>query len=166
LAQRALGDSDANVRRIALAVLREMQPDVARERVPQLLHDDDTDVRAHAARAAGELDPPSSAGALVRLLGDSNSAVRAQAAAAAGRLGIKEAVVPLIKLLSAGYRADDFAAAKERHAAVVALGRLGDARALPALEAASRDDQSVTVWDEHVAEAARAAIEAIRSAAS
>lgn len=112
------------------------------------LADENAYARGEAARALGEIGDPRAAPALVPLLHDKYPAVRLSAASALGRLGWRphgdeesvayriakrewaklgaRALEPLIELL--GDHDKD-----EREKAAQTLGRLGDARAVPAL---------------------------------
>ena len=94
-----------------------------------LVNDPVTDIRLAAVRALGGIGDPLAVDRLCSALHDSNRDVRQAAAAALGKIG-PPAVGSLISALP-----DRYAAAY----AARALGRIGDARAVPALVAALND---------------------------
>ena len=87
-----------------------------------LLADTDVEVRAQAARILGDSRHVPAHEGLVRLLGDPSARVRFFAAQSLGKLGRREALGPLASLLRANADQDVVL----RHAAVMALTRLGD----------------------------------------
>lgn len=157
----ALKDGDPAVRRAVVTALGELRDDSAAPPLAGALRDPDDKVRAAAAKALGRLRGAETETALVAALQDPVSAVRWQAArvleewnwppkpgveraafyVALGKLELAanegpEAIDPLSLVLRTG-------AYQERHAAVLALGRIPDARVQKALLAAlsDREDQ-------------------------
>jgi HEAT repeat protein len=122
----------------------------------------DPENRAWAARYLGKVGDPAAIPALIRLLGVNEFHARAAAARALGQLGATEAVPALLESVERGpedvmraWAIDALGKIRSREAApalidvlrssderlhwpaAVALGRIGDERAIPALEAAA-----------------------------
>ena len=89
---------------------------------------DDAELRAQVAKVAGEAGASWLAGDLIEWLRDESPRVRFFAAQSLGKLGSREAVEPLFVLLSENADQDVFL----RHAAVLALARIGDVEAVAA----------------------------------
>jgi quinoprotein glucose dehydrogenase len=89
---------------------------------------DDAELRAQAAKVAGEAGASWLAGALIEWLHDPSPRVRFFAAQSLGKLGERTAVEPLFALLRENADQDVFL----RHAAVLALSRIGDLEAVAA----------------------------------
>jgi HEAT repeat protein len=184
----ALADEDWLVRTssaIALGQLGDL-----RAVVPLIatLSDADLQVRLDATEALGELGDPDAIDAVTARLSDpaEHELVRAQAARALGQLIRGEVFAPLVSALddpsvdvrcqalyalaeSAGPAAVDVLLARTtdpntyvRHAAVTALGRVGDESLIPLLEWIAHHDQGELGRAMWVREAARYAIEGIR----
>ena len=100
------------------------------------LKDDDYRIRAHAAKALGEIGDPQAVEPLCAAMNDEIWRVRANARWALEKIG-KPSVDALVPLLNSG-------SPMERESAAMALGRIQDARAIPALRTALKEDQ--TVW--------------------
>jgi hypothetical protein len=122
-----LKDPDAKVRHEAL-----LQIDIKKHfaAVIPLLRDPDTTVRQSAAYLFWYTEVTEAGAPLVRALKDSDPEVRTAAARSLGYLRYAPAVPALIAALGQ---------AKLKPYAIDALGRIGDARAIPALGAALRD---------------------------
>jgi quinoprotein glucose dehydrogenase len=86
-----------------------------------VLGDADAELRAQAAKMLGDAPNASARDALIGALGDAAARVRFYAAQALGRLGDARAVGPLLDLARANADRDAYL----RHAAVVALARIG-----------------------------------------
>ncbi|EON78276.1 hypothetical protein ADIS_1139 [Lunatimonas lonarensis] len=93
------------------------------------LKDDDPEIRAQTARWLGDVRYQEAGGQLVSLLADPNARVRFFAAEALGRIAHKAAVAPIIRMLEENNDEDVYL----RHAASLALARIGDSKALTAL---------------------------------
>ena len=153
----ALRDRDAVVRRTAAVALSELRDERAVPALTHALRDADETVRTAAAKSLSRLRTPQAETSLVAALQDPVSAVRWQAArildewswqpsagaeravfyVAQGKLELAanegaEAIDALALVLRTG-------AYQERQAAVLALGRIPDARVQKALIAALRD---------------------------
>lgn len=94
------------------------------EPVIELLHDPDADIRSSAIAVASAFEDPRVVPATIELLKDPDWWLRISAADTLGKLKDPRGVEPLIAALPD---------ADVKWAAVEALGRIGDARALPAL---------------------------------
>lgn len=94
------------------------------EPVIELLHDSDADIRSSAISVASAFEDPRVVPATIELLKDPDWWLRISAADTLGKLKDPRAVEPLIAALPD---------ADVKWAAIEALGRIGDARALPAL---------------------------------
>lgn len=129
--QRArLSSGDVEERRDAVTRLGALaRPDAARAVVPAL-NDSAPVVRATAARAVLALPHEEASRLLLPLLRDKQEFVRRETAYALGLTKSRSAVDDLIASLSTDKEAG------VRGAAAVALGEIGDARAVPALSAA------------------------------
>lgn len=164
---KALDDRSAEVRVVAAAALWRL-PDPSA--VPALLaraSDENAAVREWSALALGVAADPRAGPELVRLLGDSTRAVRLAAVRSLGRVNRPEGVAPLVAHLASAKRDDEEteevvnsiasiegservrglldllerADNKLKLQLVVALGKVGDAQALPALrKLAGRDE--------------------------
>ncbi len=93
------------------------------------LKDSDPEIRAQAARWMGDVRFKDSGAELIPLLKDENSRTRFFAAEALGRIAYEPAINPLIDLLEANNDADNYI----RHAASLALARIGKAEPIIAL---------------------------------
>lgn len=94
-----------------------------------LLKDGDEEIRAQAARWIGELRYKKAATSLIPVLADTNARVKFFAAEALGRIAYHDAFNPLVKLLEENNDEDTYL----RHAASIALARIGNAEALATL---------------------------------
>jgi len=103
----------------------------------QLLKDSDPEIRAQAAKVLGERAVRRAAPTLIALLQDSSPRVAFFAAQALGRIGDREAVSGLLEMLRQNDNEDPYL----RHAASLALARIGDVGAL----ASAAGDESVGV---------------------
>lgn len=173
LAAIMLHDSDGGVRaRAALALARWRDPRAVTPLLLALGHSD-FEVRADAAEALGMLGDQRAVEPLLAMMqSDGQAAARWQAMRALGQLGDVRAVTALIAVLKrmlelpAGDWAppDEAAFGEQRQlvwaactAAVEALEKLGDARALPILEQLSREAPARTIGNRawHAAETLR-----------
>lgn len=158
----ALHDPDPRVRLQVTAALGRIGG-LALRQVTPALHDPDGQVRQEAARALAQATEPESIQPLVQLLRDPNDTIRQQAAFILSKIGAP--AVP--EVLNALHEADPVM----RWNAARVLGQIGDARALPALEAVAKTDTGLVRGTgtlggppSSVAEAARQAIRRIRQA--
>ncbi len=143
----ALGDPDEGVRRAAAEALGRGGGGWAMALLRRALADEAWTVRAQALRSLTGGDDPEARELLTAALGDPFASVRAAAADGLGEPGSSaEALI----------RALDDPAPAVRAAAAAALGRLGDPKALGALEALRTDDEV------RVREAAKASAERLR----
>ncbi|MBX2896336.1 MAG: HEAT repeat domain-containing protein [Cyclobacteriaceae bacterium] len=101
---------------------------VADNLVPYL-KDEDAEIRAQAARWLGDVRYAKAAGDLIPLLKDENPRVKFFAAEALGRVAHEPAFDALIELLQTNNDSDEYI----RHAAALALARIGKAEKLMAL---------------------------------
>ncbi|MFN2481592.1 MAG: HEAT repeat domain-containing protein [Pyrinomonadaceae bacterium] len=125
-----LNSSETEERRDALTMLGAMaRPDASRAAAAGLT-DAAPIVRATAARAVLSLPPDEAARLVVPLLRDKSEFVRREAAYALGLTRSRVGVGDLIPLVARDKEAG------VRGAAAVALGQIGDARAVPALSGA------------------------------
>jgi HEAT repeat protein len=156
--QSALSHQEAEVRReavMSLGLIQNVQ--VVEALVTCLHHDEDFTVRMVTARALGMLGGENALKALVTTLQNQQESigVRSNAAEALADIGSAEALTALLEALSDPV-------AEVRFWSVYALGQIGDARALPALESvAAHDHESLPEWGKISDEALRA-IENIR----
>ena len=141
LATRLAEDGDPLVRRTAAEALAALR---SRQELVGFLKDARANRRREAARALGLLAEPALAETLLPLVNDSDAGV---ARAAVTALGLARNPVAVPVLLERLQSSDD--------AAATALGRIGDARALPAL----RHALTVMTWE--TAPVRAAAIEAL-----
>jgi HEAT repeat protein len=151
---RALGDARPSVRRAAVAGLRALGGAAALRAILGAVADTDPIVRERAARALGEVGAESgersgAATAVLALARDAAPEVREAALDAIGAIGDSRASAAAMVAL-------DDPAIDVRLAALRALVRVPRAMAVPALEAASRDD-------DRVGRAALAALAAVSS---
>lgn len=111
-------------------------PKKAEPLVP-LLSDNDPEIIAQVAKVLGDVRYPDASDTLVSLLAHENDRVKFYAAQALGRLGYEPAIEPLIQMLAANDDQDLYL----RHAAVLALFRIGKVEPLVAL--AGHEDRSL-----------------------
>ncbi|MBC7892011.1 MAG: HEAT repeat domain-containing protein, partial [Sphingobacteriaceae bacterium] len=102
-----------------------------------LLSDKDPEIIAQAANVLGDAALPEAAPLLILLLNNANPRVRFFSAQALGQLRHQDAVSPLLAMLKANHDDDVYL----RHAAVLALSRIGQAEPLLAL--ANNPDKSL-----------------------
>lgn len=93
------------------------------------LNDSDPEIVVQAIKMLGDAEVKSVGGSLIPLLNNANPRVRFYAAEALGQLKHQEAVTPLINLLEANNDEDIYI----RHAAVLALSRIGKVEPIVAL---------------------------------
>jgi len=147
----------------------------------------DSSMQSNAAYALGRIGDQRAVEPLILALMDQNMGVHSQAARALGRIGDQRAVLPLITLLEEGYYETTLAAAQALSSigpsvvpplldslegmhgivlrdAVRALGWIGDARALPALERLEYVDELVEKIGVTFSNVATKAIAAIKQA--
>jgi len=94
-----------------------------------LLKDSDAEIVAQAAKTLGDVRYNNAGKNLISLLGHQNARVRFFAAQAIGRIAEKSAVQPLLTMLEANNDEDLYL----RHAAVLALSRIGETAPIIAL---------------------------------
>ena len=102
-----------------------------------LLQDADDEIKAQAAKVIGDLGYAAAGEALMPLLDHSEPRVRFFGAQALGRVGHKAAIDPLLNLLVQNNDEDVYL----RHAAVLALARIGEAE--PILALAGNEDPTL-----------------------
>jgi putative membrane-bound dehydrogenase-like protein len=95
----------------------------------ELLRDSDPEIVAQATRVIGDVRLAEAGELLIAGLTNENDRVRFFSAQALGRIAHKPAVDPLLKLIEANADADVYL----RHAAVLALARIGDEAAVASL---------------------------------
>ena len=95
--------------------------------------------RIAAADVLGKLEARAAASAVTRTMEDESRAVRVAAIVAAGKIRTPEAVDRLVEVVRAGHEKG------ERPQAVIALGLIGDERAVPAVIRAL-DDRRLRGW--------------------
>lgn len=104
-----------------------------------LLNDKDPEIIAQALKVLGDVKYAEAAHAIIPILAHENDRVKFYAAQALGRIKQKDAVEPLFNMISTNKDKDVYL----RHAAVVALTRIGDAE--PLVELASSPDRSLRI---------------------
>lgn len=172
---KALSDKSVEVRVVAAAALWRLPDPSAVPVLLERVRDSDKAVREWSALALGVAGDPRAVPELIKLLSDPERTVRLAAVRSLGRLNRAEALAPLAAYLTSGKRDDeerdevvtsvasiegyervstlvgmlDTAAAdsKQRLRLVLALGKVGDAQALPALRKLSQRDDAKTVRD-------------------
>lgn len=102
-----------------------------------LLSDNDPEIIAQVAKVLGDVRYPDASDTLLSLLTHENDRVKFYAAQAMGRLGYEPAIEPLIQMLAANDDQDLYL----RHAAVLALSRIGKVEPMVAL--AGHEDRSL-----------------------
>ncbi|HBL47612.1 MAG TPA: glucose dehydrogenase, partial [Planctomycetaceae bacterium] len=105
--------------------------------IQSLLHDSDSEVQSQAAKVIGEAGFTAAAPALIELLKNPNARVQYFAAVALGKLQEPAAVAGLFELLTQNNNADPML----RHAAILALSRIGNTDAL--IAAANHESAAV-----------------------
>lgn len=152
LVARLAEDKEQFVRKAAAYALAKFRSSERTAALIKALNDKDVEVRGAAAVSLGDHADTNAVAPLSDALADKMPFVRAQAARALGVNGsaAAQAVSRLISLLTS----DPDGEVKRR--AAVALGRIGDRSALPALERARRDK------DPYLAESASDALKQIR----
>lgn len=165
-----LDDPDMGVRQQAAWALGEIGEPRAVEVLIHALHVPDLQVRQIAGKALAQIGDPRAVEPLINALMDAHSDVRSQAAFALNKLGAP-AVEPLIAALRHPNPAVRWSVAR-------ILGSIGDARALPELDRAAREDNTPVPMSgmpdtikstqplANVAQAARTAAEKIRQGKS
>lgn len=108
-------------------LIRKNQADAAS--LLPLLNDKDDEIRSQAARQMGDVRYGEAGDALAGLLKDPSSRVKFYAAEALGRIAYEPAVQPLLDMVEANGDADLYV----RHAAALALSRIGKSEPLIAL---------------------------------
>jgi quinoprotein glucose dehydrogenase len=94
-----------------------------------LLDDADPEIIAQAAKVIGDVGLTEAGSALLPLLSHSAPRVKFFSAQALGRLKIEEAIIPILSMIEANNDEDVYL----RHAAVLALSRIGQAQPIVAL---------------------------------
>ncbi|WP_417392064.1 PVC-type heme-binding CxxCH protein [Gimesia sp.] len=105
--------------------------------IQSLVHDSDSEVQSQTAKVIGEAGFTAAAPALIELLKNPNARVQYFAAVALGKLQEPAAVAGLFELLKLNNNADPML----RHAAILALTRIGNADAL--IAAANHESAAV-----------------------
>jgi len=105
--------------------------------IQSLLNDADSEVRGQTAKVTGEAGWKAAVPTLIGLLSDSNARVQYFAALALGKLQSADAIPALFELLRKNNNADPML----RHAAILALARIGDAAQL--IAAANHESAAV-----------------------
>lgn len=172
---KGLSDKSAEVRVVAAAALWRLPDPSAVPMLLERVKDTDKAVREWSALALGVAADPRAVPELIRLLNDPERSVRLAAVRSLGRLNRPEALTPLVGYLASGKRDDEEREevinsvasiegservsallqlleasqndAKQRLHVVLALGKVGDAQAQPALRKLSQRDESRPVRD-------------------
>jgi len=146
----AAAQQDPELRKRAVAVLRDVDDAAAETLLGRLLDDRDAEVRVAAAEALAfraDVVEGASLDALALALRQGRRELVLPAAAGLAGRRRPEALQALLLVLKAGEQ-------PERERALVALGRLGDARALPDMEVLIDPDAELTDEDRALAPAA------------
>jgi HEAT repeat protein len=160
-----LGSKDNAVRAYAARALGEYGDDTAAEPLGRTLEDTSQVVRWYAAEALGKVNSPQTGRVLLEALGKpvvrEDGHLLSVIAASLGKLRYREATGALVGLLVHD-RAD------VRHAAILALGEIGDERAIGPLQEVQHGDRGVAMAPSgrgavRLSDAAREAVERIRS---
>lgn len=114
---------------IGLSQLARMEDMSYADGIIKLLSDSDPEIKAQAAKWLGDIRYPKAGKELIAGLKDTESRVRFFSAEALGRTSNQEAVQPLIALLESNNDIDAYL----RHAATLALSRIGQVAPLAAL---------------------------------
>ncbi len=114
------------------------KPEKAEPLLP-LLTDADPEITAQALKVLGDINYSDAGAVIIPLLSNENDRVKFYAAQALGRIKQKDAVEPLFNMISANKDQDVYL----RHAAVLALTRIGDPE--PLVELASSPDRSLRI---------------------
>ncbi|MDF2158000.1 HEAT repeat domain-containing protein [Algoriphagus sp. CAU 1675] len=114
---------------VGLSQLARMDDMVYAESITGLLSDEDPEIKAQAAKWLGDIRYKNAGEALIKGLQDSNPRVQFFSAEALGRTENSDAVQPLIQLLEQNNDEDAYL----RHAASLALARIGNVEAIAAL---------------------------------
>jgi len=126
-----LEDKNQFARIHAIWAIGQIASDNKRKAQPlmDLLDDEDPEIIAQAAKVLGDIKYKEAGDKLISLLTNENERVRFFAAQALGRIEYKKAVEPLINFLAVNNDKDVYL----RHAAVLALSRIGEIKPLVAL---------------------------------
>lgn len=135
IAQAAVSDSSAKVRKSAAFALWRINNQGPNGELATAIGDKDESVRLQALFAATRVNVFTGTDAVVKRISDESPVVRKRAAEALGTLRAKDAVVGLIALTSPKTEPD----ANVRAAAVSSLGKIADAAAKDAVKAAESD---------------------------
>ncbi len=147
--KKALGDADQDVKLYSLWSLGKLSASAASAAVARFLDNENPDLRKMAAYVLGAMADKSSAAALRAKLSDPVEDVRWNAALALARLGDNSGLKILLQMLDgsalekSGLRGPESEAVKIN--AVKGLALVGDASTLTALEAVSKNDESLKV---------------------
>ena len=104
-----------------------------------LLDDEDAEIIVQSLKVLGDIKFHGSEEKMISLLQHNNDRVKFYAAQALGRLQYKNAVKPLLEMILVNNDADLYL----RHAAVLALSRIGDTK--PILDLANHEDRSLRI---------------------
>jgi len=128
----ALGDSEAAVRRSAVIALGEIGDAKAIPPLMEIIVSDITSISINAVDSIGKIGGRSAVRALIQILGYEVESVRKRATEALIRIG-----APAVEYLIEALKVQNLTI---RHQAVMALGQIGDERAIPALRKIARID--------------------------
>lgn len=161
-------DEDKHVRYEAARALGEIgQREAVDALILSLTRDNYTYVRSQAAEALARIGDGRAINPLLEMLDDPDGSVVSSSAWALGDLGARDAVTALIKLLDVDYtnqRWGEDLDATIRYSVAIALGKIGDERALPALMWTQQHDEGIHGRGAKVADYAALAVQKIREA--
>jgi HEAT repeat protein len=135
VAQAAVEDPSARVRRSAVQALERLNNQGPAGELARALGDSDEDVRLAALHAAIRVHVFNGLDAVVALISDPSERVRKRAAESLGAMRARDAVVGLVALTAPDREPN----AAVRVAAVAALGQIRDSAARPAVQSALAD---------------------------
>ena len=125
---KAIDDSDERVRSQAVISLGWMQAKAAVPKLIETTSSSDSFLRRRAVQALGFIGEKKAIGALIKVLDGGDVRARSYAAIALGHLKATEAVEKLLVF------AEDKSDKQLQHSAIIALGYIGDKRALPVIQ--------------------------------
>jgi HEAT repeat protein len=155
LLQELCSSNDLRQRESVTRQLMELDREPTIDALSTLLSDDNPELQGYAAQVLVEMDPKNGVKLMTPLLESLEATLRWHICGLLGKYGDEQVTMPLVNVLRTDQDID------VRYAAVFALGKVGDLRAVPVLEWIQHHDDGMDYHSHRISTAATDAIQEV-----